>query len=84
MKQNTLNDSLEIYHLCYSQILFKNGVLHIMLKYQEVGQCWQSTHIRSKQLLETITTKIGHYISQNSISIFMAQFVSNFHIKWNI
>ena len=32
MKQNTVNDSLEVYHLYYLQITSKNGVLHIKLR----------------------------------------------------
>ena len=32
MKQNTLNDSLEVYHLYYSQIMSKSGVLHTKLR----------------------------------------------------
>ena len=29
MKQDTTNDSLEVHHLYYLQIMSKNGVLHI-------------------------------------------------------
>ena len=32
MKQNTLNDSLEIHHLYYLQVMSKNGVLCIKLR----------------------------------------------------
>ena len=39
MKQNTPNDSLEVHHLYYLQIMSKNGVLHIKLKNQKIGQC---------------------------------------------
>ena len=50
MKQNTLNDSLEVYHLYYLQIMFffKIEFCALSSENQEVGQCWQSTHIRLK------------------------------------
>ena len=85
MKQTILNEGSEVYHLYYLQSHLNNGISCIELKNQEVGQYWQSIHIRSKQLLEIdYNQKRTLYVSQNSINTFVAPFVSNLQIKWSI
>ena len=56
MKQNTLNDSLEVYYLYYLQIMSKNRVLHIKLRksrsWPELAEYTYQTKITVGNLLQ--------------------------------